>query len=47
MRIVVGGIEVVIRRGYAWVENGRVTESQIPDLQAALSQAQTILKGQQ
>lgn len=45
-RIVVGDVEVALRPGYAWVENGRVTEAQIPQLQAALAQAQEMLRGQ-
>jgi hypothetical protein len=46
MRIVVGGVEVVVQPGYAWVENGRVTEAQIPSLREALSQAQEALWSQ-
>lgn len=46
MRIVVGGVEVSIRPGYAWVEDGRVTEAQIPHLREALTQAQEALWSQ-
>jgi hypothetical protein len=46
-RVCVGQVEVTVRKGFAWVENGRVETDQIPDLQAALVQAQEMLRRQQ
>lgn len=45
-RIAVGQIEISVRRGYMWIENGRVTDDQLPDLREALSLAQAALRGQ-
>lgn len=45
-RIAVGQIEISVRRGYMWIENGRVTDDQLPDLRAALEQAQLVLRSQ-
>lgn len=47
MRVVVGDIEISVRPGYAFVENGRVDEADIADLRAALAEAQNILRRQQ
>ena len=45
-RICVGSIEIAVRPGYMWIENGRVTDEQLPDLREALAQAQAVLRGQ-
>lgn len=45
-RIAVGSVEVTVRPGFAWVEAGRVDLADIPDLRAALAQAQEMLRGQ-
>lgn len=47
MRVVVGEIEIALRPGYMWIENGRVTDEQLPDLREALWLAQAALRGQQ